>query len=98
MGAVVWKGAKSVEYKQMPRPLITDQTDVIVRITATTICGSDLHLYTNAMLDMHADDILGHEFMGIVEQVTSLMSISFQSDHLTLSKNTSVDSTHLTLC
>jgi len=71
MGAVVWKGAKSVEYKQMPRPLITDQTDVIVRITATTICGSDLHLYTNAMLDMHTDDILGHEFMGIVEQVGS---------------------------
>jgi len=71
MNAVVWKGAKNVEYKQMPRPLLTDQTDVVIRVTATTICGSDLHLYTNAMLDMHTDDILGHEFMGIIEQVGS---------------------------
>jgi len=69
MGAVVWKGAKSVEYKKMPRPLITDQTDVVIKVTATTICGSDLHLYTNAMLDMHQDDILGHEFMGVVEEI-----------------------------
>jgi len=71
MGALVWKGKKNVEYKMMPRPLITDPTDVVLKITATTICGSDLHLYTNAMLDMHDDDILGHEFMGIIEEVGS---------------------------
>lgn len=69
MGALVWKGKKNVQYKMMPRPLIADQRDVILRITATTICGSDLHLYSNAMLDMHEDDILGHEFMGIIEEV-----------------------------
>lgn len=39
-----------------------------MRITATTICGSDLHLYTNSIVDMHDGDILGHEFMGIVEE------------------------------
>jgi threonine dehydrogenase-like Zn-dependent dehydrogenase len=69
MGSLVWKGKKDIQYKQMPRPLLTDSTDVILKITATTICGSDLHLYTNAMLDMHEDDILGHEFMGIIEEV-----------------------------
>jgi len=71
MDALVWKGKLDVQIKSMPRPLITDKTDVIVRITATTICGSDLHLYDNAMLDMHTDDILGHEFMGIVDEVGS---------------------------
>jgi len=44
---------------------------VVLKITATTICGSDLHLYSNAMLDMHEGDILGHEFMGIIEDVGS---------------------------
>ena len=57
-------------------PLISDPRDVLVKITATTVCGSDLHLYKNTMLDMHDGDILGHEFMGIIEekgeQVSSL--------------------------
>jgi len=71
MHALIWHGKKDIQYVEKPRPLITDQTDVILRITATTICGSDLHLYTGAMLDMHDGDILGHEFMGIIESVGS---------------------------
>jgi len=67
MKALIWNGAKDIQYVDKPRPLVTDPTDVVVKITATTICGSDLHLYTNAMPDMHEGDILGHEFMGIIE-------------------------------
>jgi len=71
MHALIWHGKKDVQYVEKPRPLLTDATDVILRITATTICGSDLHLYTGSMLDMHDGDILGHEFMGIIEEVGS---------------------------
>lgn len=71
MNAIIWHGKKDVKYVEKPKPIITDSTDIILRITATTICGSDLHLYTNAMLDMHDGDILGHEFMGIIEDAGS---------------------------
>jgi threonine dehydrogenase-like Zn-dependent dehydrogenase len=71
MHAVVWRGKKSVEYVETPRPMITDPKDVLLKVTATTICGSDLHLYGGTMLDMHDGDILGHEFMGIIEEVGS---------------------------
>jgi threonine dehydrogenase-like Zn-dependent dehydrogenase len=50
-------------------PMISDPRDILLKITGTTVCGSDLHLYNNTMLDMHDGDILGHEFMGIIEQV-----------------------------
>ena len=49
-------------------PMIADPRDILLKITATTICGSDLHLYNNTMLDMHDGDIIGHEFMGIVQE------------------------------
>jgi threonine dehydrogenase-like Zn-dependent dehydrogenase len=69
MQALVWHGKRDVKCDIVPRPLITDKYDVILRVTATTICGSDLHLYTGAMMGMKSGDILGHEFMGIVEEV-----------------------------
>jgi len=69
MKALIWNGAKDIRYVDKPRPMITDPADIVLKITATTICGSDLHLYTNAMLDMQQGDILGHEFMGIVDEV-----------------------------
>lgn len=67
-----WMGSESVKVVEVPRPIITDPRDAIVRITTTTICGSDLHLYHNAMgRGMEKGDILGHEFMGLVEDVGS---------------------------
>lgn len=71
MSAVVWAGKKSVEVRTVPRPQLTEPRDVIIKITATTICGSDLHLYKNTMPNMKDGDILGHEFMGVVEEVGS---------------------------
>jgi len=69
MKALAWMGKKDVQVIEAPRPLVTDPGDVVLKITATTICGSDLHLYSGVMPDMHKGDILGHEFMGIVEDV-----------------------------
>jgi len=71
MNALVWNGKKDIRYVQTPRPLLTDPRDIILRVTATTICGSDLHLYTNAIMDLQKGDILGHEFMGIIQDVGS---------------------------
>lgn len=69
MHALVYNGTKSIAYVQVPRPLLTEENDALIRVTGTTICGSDLHLYAGEMPDMHKGDILGHEFMGIIEQV-----------------------------
>ncbi len=69
MRCVVWQGTKSVAVETRPKPAITDTRDAIVRVTTAAICGSDLHLYVNAMPGMRSGDILGHEAMGIVESV-----------------------------
>ena len=69
MRANLWMGPKKVEVQQVPDPKILNARDAIVRVTATTICGSDLHLYNGFMPGMQKGDILGHEFMGEVVEV-----------------------------
>jgi threonine dehydrogenase-like Zn-dependent dehydrogenase len=69
MKAVVWHGKRKVSVDQVPDPAIENPTDAIVRITSTGICGSDLHLYEVLAPFMQDGDILGHEPMGIVEEV-----------------------------
>lgn len=69
MKAVVWHGKESLKVDTVPRPRITDPGDAIIRVQASTICGSDLHLYHNAIPEMKKGDILGHEAMGVVEEV-----------------------------
>ncbi|KAK9798563.1 hypothetical protein WJX73_007560 [Symbiochloris irregularis] len=69
MLAATWTGKKSVTVVKVPVPRITDPHDVIIKVTATAICGSDLHLYHGVMPGMQKGDQLGHEFMGIVEEV-----------------------------
>jgi threonine dehydrogenase-like Zn-dependent dehydrogenase len=64
MHALEWHGTKDVRLVQRAVPMVTDSTDVVVRITATTICGSDLHLFHNEFLGMEKSDVLGHEFVG----------------------------------
>lgn len=71
MKALVWHGKEDVRYDQVPDATIEQPTDIVVRITATAICGSDLHLYDGLMPTMKDGDILGHEPMGIVEEVGS---------------------------
>ena len=71
MKALVWHGKEDVRCENVPDAKIEQPTDVVVRITATAICGSDLHLYDGLMPTMKSGDILGHEPMGIVEEVGS---------------------------
>src|SRR4051794_1547082 len=69
MRALVWHGTGDVRVETVPDPSIVDPTDAIVRITSTAICGSDLHLYDGYVPTMQEGDVLGHEPMGIVEEV-----------------------------
>ncbi|EOM78333.1 glutathione-dependent formaldehyde dehydrogenase [Rhodococcus rhodnii] len=71
MKAVTWQDKRKVEVTEVPDPRIEEPTDAIIRVTSTNICGSDLHLYEVLGPFMHAGDILGHEPMGIVEEVGS---------------------------
>ncbi|WP_313542362.1 alcohol dehydrogenase catalytic domain-containing protein [Leifsonia aquatica] len=69
MRALTWQGNKKLAVVDAPDPRIQEPTDVIVRITSSAICGSDLHLYDVLGPFLSAGDILGHEPMGIVEEV-----------------------------
>merc|ERR1712093_120429 len=64
MKALVWHGKKDVRVDEVPVPAITDPGDVICRVTGTTVCGSDLHLYHKEIMQLQKGDILGHEWMG----------------------------------
>ncbi|MGH3616281.1 MAG: zinc-dependent alcohol dehydrogenase [Pseudonocardia sp.] len=69
MRAVTWHGKRDVRVDNVPDPRIQQPTDAIIRVTSTNICGSDLHLYEVLGAFMNEGDILGHEPMGVVEEV-----------------------------
>ncbi len=69
MRAVTWQGTRKMRVDTVPDPEIVQQSDVVVKVSATAICGSDLHLYNHYVTTMEKGDILGHEFMGEVVEV-----------------------------
>lgn len=69
MKANCWMGRNSVEVREVPDPQILNERDAIVRVTSTSICGSDLHLYDGYVPTMRRGDVLGHEFMGEVVEL-----------------------------
>ncbi|MFJ6672856.1 zinc-dependent alcohol dehydrogenase [Actinosynnema sp. NPDC091369] len=69
MKAVTWHGKRDVRVDTVPDPILKEPTDIIVRITSTGLCGSDLHLYEVMGPFIDEGDILGHEPMGVVEEV-----------------------------
>ncbi|PPH99955.1 glutathione-dependent formaldehyde dehydrogenase [Rathayibacter sp. AY1D1] len=71
MRALTWQGIEKVSVETVPDPRIQQPTDAIVRITSTAICGSDLHLYRLLGPYIDRGDVLGHEPMGVVEEVGS---------------------------
>lgn len=71
MRALCWHGKSDVRVDDVPDPQIQDPRDAIVKVTATAICGSDLHLYDGYVPSMQSGDVLGHEFMGEVVEVGS---------------------------
>jgi threonine dehydrogenase-like Zn-dependent dehydrogenase len=71
MRALVYHSAHEVKVDTVPDPILQEADDIIIKVTATAICGSDLHLYRGKMPGMKSGDILGHEFMGEVVEAGS---------------------------
>lgn len=69
MKAVCWMGTSDVQTLTVNDPVLLNPHDAILKVTRTAICGSDLHLYDGFIPTMESGDILGHEFMGIVEEI-----------------------------
>jgi threonine dehydrogenase-like Zn-dependent dehydrogenase len=69
MKALTYHGSKDVRVETVADPELAEPDDVVLRVTATAICGSDLHIYRGKIPAMKDGDILGHEFMGIVEEI-----------------------------
>jgi len=74
MRAATWQGVRDVRIEEVPDPTIVHDTDAIIRVTSSGLCGSDLHLYEVMGPFMTPGDILGHEPMGVVEEVGSAIS------------------------
>ena len=68
MRALTYHGPKDVRIDNVDDPTLQQDDDIILRVTATAICGSDLHLYRGKIPATEQGDIFGHEFMGIVEE------------------------------
>lgn len=88
MKAVTFQGTKDIKVKEVPDPLLEKRDDIIVRITSTAICGSDLHIYQGA-LPARKDYVIGHEPMGIVEEVGSEVTKVKKGDRVVLPFNVS---------
>ncbi|RFU64925.1 zinc-dependent alcohol dehydrogenase [Peribacillus glennii] len=88
MKAVTFQGAKDIQVKQVEDPTLQKNDDIIVRITSTAICGSDLHIYQGA-LPTHPGYVIGHEPMGIVEEVGPEVTKVKKGDRVVLPFNIS---------
>ncbi len=89
MRAVVWKGEHHVAVEEVADPVIQEPTDVIIEVTSTGICGSDLHLYEAMGAFLDAGDILGHEAMGRVVEVGSQVTNVSVGDRVVIPFNIS---------
>ncbi len=89
MKAVAWHGAHDVRVDTVPDPAIEQPTDAIIRVTSSGICGSDLHLYEVLGPYLDEGDILGHEPMGIVEEVGSQVTHIKAGDRVVIPFNVS---------
>src|SRR5215217_1859993 len=89
MKALTFHGKRDVRVDEVPDPRIEQPTDAIVRVTSTAICGSDLHLYEVLGAFIDEGDILGHEPMGIVEEVGSEVSHIKAGDRVVIPFNVS---------
>ncbi|HET7567046.1 MAG TPA: zinc-dependent alcohol dehydrogenase [Gaiellaceae bacterium] len=87
MKALTWHGKRDVRVEQVPDPGIREPDDVIVRVTSSGVCGSDLHLYEVMGAFMEEGDILGHEAMGIVEEVGPEVTAVRQGDRVVVPFN-----------
>ncbi|MFC7359301.1 zinc-dependent alcohol dehydrogenase [Nocardioides astragali] len=92
MKAVTWQGRMDMQVVEVPDPVIEDPTDVVVEITSTGLCGSDLHLYDPLTPFMNPGDVVGHEPMGIVREVGSAVATLQAGDRVVVPFNVSCGS------
>ncbi|MCM3610237.1 glutathione-dependent formaldehyde dehydrogenase [Planococcus sp. MERTA32b] len=88
MKGVTFQGAKDIQVKKVKDPEIQKKDDIIIKVTSTAICGSDLHIYQGA-LPTHKDYVIGHEPMGIVEEVGSEVTKVKKGDRVVIPFNVS---------
>jgi len=85
MKALVYHGPNSKSWEEKPKPTIQQPTDVIVKISKTTICGTDLHILKGDVPEVADGRILGHEGVGIIEEVGSSVTGFSKGDHVLIS-------------
>ncbi|GAA5833942.1 hypothetical protein JCM9279_004167 [Rhodotorula babjevae] len=69
MISLVWNGKMKVAVENARKPKVVDDKDIVLKVTGTTVCGSDMHLLAGAIIELQKGDILGHECMGVIDQV-----------------------------
>ncbi|MBE3557180.1 MAG: alcohol dehydrogenase catalytic domain-containing protein [Firmicutes bacterium] len=82
MKAAVFKGMHEVSVEKVPEPQIQQPTDVVIRVTVSAVCGSDLHLYHNKIPGLLPGAVLGHEYVGVVEEVGSQVRMFAKGDRV----------------
>ena len=92
MKAVTWQGRHDMQVIDVPDPVIEEPTDIVVEITSTGLCGSDLHLYDPLTPFMTDGDVVGHEPMGIVREVGSAVETLQEGDRVVVPFNISCGS------
>ncbi|MEV5001825.1 zinc-dependent alcohol dehydrogenase [Nocardioides sp. LML1-1-1.1] len=92
MKAVTWQGVHDMRVTEVPDPVLQEPTDAIIKITSTGLCGSDLHLYETLAPFMEAGDVVGHEPMGIVEEVGPAVTSLRPGDRVVVPFNVSCGS------
>jgi threonine dehydrogenase-like Zn-dependent dehydrogenase len=95
MKALTWHGKRDVRVESVPDPAIKESGDAIIRVTSSGICGSDLHLYEIMGPFLTEGDILGHEPMGIVEEVGSAVTHIRPGDRVVIPFNISCGHCHM---
>ena len=84
MKALTYHGAKDVRVETVSDPILEQDDDIILRVTATAICGSDLHLYHGKIPETKHGDIFGHEFMGVVEDAGPVVTNVKKGDRVVI--------------
>ncbi len=92
MKAVTWQGKQKVSVEEVPDPRIEQPTDAVIKVTSTAICGSDLHLYSVLGPFLAKGDVLGHETMGVVEEVGAEVTQLSPGDRVVIPFNISCGS------
>lgn len=85
MKALVYHGEGKKSWEEKPKPIIMDATDAIVKIFKTTICGTDLHIMKGDVPTVKEGTIIGHEGVGIIEEIGTAVSLFKKGDHVLIS-------------